>query len=64
MFENNNYLSQIKKLDFDLRAVCPIDGISIGIFDEKNTWRIDYKPEATMDEKNAAQVIVDNFQLG
>jgi hypothetical protein len=63
MFENNNYIERINKLDFDLRAVCLIDGVSIGDWNDKSTWRIDYKVEATIDERKTAQIIVDNFQF-
>lgn len=43
-----------------LAAVCPIDGVSIGIQDDKTTWRIDFKDEATADEKAAAQAVIDS----
>lgn len=41
--------------------VCPIDGISFGKLNDKATWRIDYKPEATDQQKQAAQSVIDNF---
>jgi hypothetical protein len=63
MFENNNYQEQMIKLDSDLRAVCSIEGVSVGVWDDKSTWRVDYKVEATMDGKKAAQIVVANFKF-
>jgi len=39
----------------------PIYGISIGNEDDKNTWRIDFTPATTPEQKNQAQIIVSNF---
>jgi hypothetical protein len=50
-------------LDQAIKQVCPIDGVSIGRKDHKSTWRIDFKDEATQAEKDAAQLVVDNFDI-
>ena len=44
-----------------IKAVCPIDGVSIGTWTDKMTWRIDFTPEATTEERAAAQSVVDAF---
>jgi hypothetical protein len=49
------------KLDAALRSVCPIDGVSIGRKDDKATWRIDFKDEATSEQRTAAQAVLDAF---
>ena len=63
MLENKSYTERINKLDSDIKIICPIDGVSVGAWDDKSTWRVDYKVEATTDEKKAAQIVVDNFQF-
>lgn len=42
-------------------AVCPIESISYGRKDDKQTWRIDFLPEATDEQRAAAQAVVDAF---
>lgn len=49
------------KLHEALAAVCPIDGVSIGRKDDKATWRIDFKDEATDAQRAAAQAVKDGF---
>mgnify|MGYP001583298092 CR=1 FL=1 len=49
------------KLDATIKAVCPIEGVSIGRRDDKATWRIDFKPKATQPQKDAAQAVLDAF---
>jgi len=49
------------QLDQAVKAVCPIDGVSIGRPDDKTTWRIDFRPEATKAQQQAAQTVVDTF---
>lgn len=51
----------MKALDDLLRAVCPIDGVSMGEAANKATWRIDFKPEATPQQIAAAQAVVAAF---
>ena len=53
----------IHLLDQQIKAVCPIDGVSIGRKDDKTTWRIDFKSKATQAQKDAAQLVVDNFDI-
>ena len=51
----------INKLDAAIRAVCPIHGVSIGKKDDKSTWRIDFKDEATTEQGASAQAVIDAF---
>lgn len=50
-----------EKLDAAIKAVCPIHGVSIGRKDDKQTWRIDFKDEATAPQRAAAQQVLDTF---
>jgi hypothetical protein len=49
------------RLSAAIRGVAPIHGVSIGARDDKRTWRIDFAPEATAEQKAAAQVALDAF---
>lgn len=44
-----------EKLDAAIKAVCPIHGVSIGRVDDKAIWRIDFKDEATAEQRSAAR---------
>lgn len=44
-----------------LSAVCPVDGVSIGRWDDRATWRIDPKPEATPEQIIAAEAAMAAF---
>lgn len=44
-------------------SVSPIDGVAIGRQDDKSTWRIDFKPEATASERMLAQDVLDAFDV-
>jgi len=46
-----------------IAALAPIDGVSIGKRSDKTTWRIDFKPEATEQQKAAAQAALDAFDI-
>lgn len=48
-------------VDQAVQKVCPIDGISFGKLDDKKTWRIDFKREATDDQKKLAHEVVEKF---
>ena len=39
----------------------PIDGVSIKLPNDKATWRIDFKPEATPEQRAAAQQVLQDF---
>ena len=44
-----------------IAAVCPIHGVAIVDPADKSTWRIDFKGEATAQERAAAQGVVASF---
>jgi hypothetical protein len=46
-----------------IQAVCPIDGVSVGRENDKLTWRIDFKPEATAPQRANAQAVVAAFDF-
>lgn len=50
-------------LDKAIRLVCPINSVSIEIENDLSTVNIDFKDEATQAEKDAAQLVVDNFDI-
>lgn len=49
------------KIDVAISAVAPIHGVSIGNVDDKKTWRIDFKDEATPEQRAAAQAVIEAF---
>jgi len=48
-------------VEFEVKKVCPIYGISFGRLDDKATWRIDYEEEATEGQKEAARQVLEAF---
>lgn len=47
-----------------IAAHAPIDGVSIGRRNDKSTWRIDFKPEATDAQRAAARAMLEGFDVG
>ncbi len=54
-------MNAIVRLDTALKAVCPIYGVSVGDPQDKATWRIDFKPEATQGQREAAAQVMAAF---
>ena len=54
-------MTPIEALDQQLKAVCPIDGVSIGRWNNKDTWQIFFRPEATVSEQARAEVLLRAF---
>ena len=44
-----------------IAAVCPIHGVSVGRWEDRSTWRIDFKDEATPAERMAAFATMNAF---
>lgn len=44
-----------------IESIAPIEGVSIGRANDKGTWRIDFKAEATPEQRIAAQTAIDLF---
>lgn len=59
------YASQrdIVDLQVALDAVCPNHGVSIGRWEKRETWRVDFKQHATEAQKKAAAEVVRTFKL-
>lgn len=53
--------SWVSVLDERIQAVCPIDGVAIGDPADKDTWRVDFKPEATAEQRAAAAAVMAAF---
>lgn len=53
----------ITKLHNQIAAVCPIDGVSVGRKNDRATWRIDFRPEATDAQRAAAEAIKAGFDF-
>ncbi len=51
----------IQKLLFQVKSVAPVDGVAIGLLADKGTWRIDFQPQATAQERTAAEAVRDAF---
>ena len=44
-----------------IEFVCPIYGVSIGRRDDRSTWRIDFKEEATIQNRRDAVTVLNEF---
>lgn len=53
----------IQRLDAALRAVCPIRGVSVGNAADKATWRIDFDPAATAQQRTDAAAVLSAFDV-
>lgn len=51
----------VLRLHDSIAAVASIDGVSIGRINDRSTWRIDYKPEATDIERAAGAAALAAF---
>jgi hypothetical protein len=51
------------RLHLKVVAVCPINGVSVGNWDDRNTWSCDFKPEATDPQKAAAAAALTAFNI-
>jgi hypothetical protein len=55
-------MSAAAKLDAALKSAgIPIEGISIGRWSDKATWRVDFAVEPTKEQRDAAQAVIDAF---
>lgn len=45
----------------EVAKVAPIHGVSLGVLDDKATWRIDFNDEATQEQRAAGQNAMDAF---
>lgn len=49
------------KLDEAVKAVAPISGVSIGRRDDRSTWKAHFNDNATPEQIEAAQAVIDGF---
>lgn len=49
------------RLSAEISAVCPIDGVSIGVVGDGASVRIDFKESATPQQRAAADVVLQSF---
>lgn len=54
-------MTPIEQLDAQLKAACQVHGVSIGRWDDRSTWRIFFKNEATKAQRIAAQEVLKSF---
>lgn len=51
------------ELHIRISAVCPIDGVAVGDEADRSTWRVDYSPSATEEQRGAAAAVVASFDV-
>jgi hypothetical protein len=49
-------------LDEKIKEVCPIDGISFGDTNKRETWKIQFSENATLEQKLAATKVMQEFR--
>jgi hypothetical protein len=49
------------ELHSSIAAICPIRGVSVGDWNDRRTWRVDFDPAATAAQRAAAQSVMDTF---
>lgn len=59
--EFGHRLPQASDVHMAVAKVCPIHGVSLGSRDDRSTWRIDFAPEATPAQRQAAQNALQAF---
>lgn len=53
----------LNKLHRALATVCPMEGIAVGTWDDRGTWRLDYAAGATDVQKAAAVALMTSFDF-
>lgn len=54
-------MSFARQLHQKVEEVCPIDSVAVGRKGDRNSWRLDFKPEATEAQKAAARDVMARF---
>lgn len=54
-------MSLAARLDAAIKAVAPITGVRIRQTDDRSTWEAQFLPEATQEQRDAAQAVIDGF---
>jgi len=53
----------IRALHSSIAAVCPVNGVSVGDKIDKRTWRVDFAPEDTVEQRGAARSTISAFDV-
>lgn len=56
-------MTRLEILQQRVSTVCPTLGVSVGRWEERTTWRLDFAPEATQEQQAAAQALIASFSL-
>lgn len=56
-------MMNIAALHEAIDAVCPIDGVSVGKFNDKATLTFQPKPQASVSQLEAAQSVIDAWPM-
>lgn len=56
-------MATIDELTAKLHAVCPIDGVSVGSRNDKSTWAISFRPDATPEQRAHAHAVASAFDF-
>ena len=57
----HDVVGRTQALSRAIASVCPIDGVSVGDWGDRDTWRIDYSDDATDEERDAADTALAEF---
>lgn len=47
----------------EIAAVCPIHGVSIGRWENPASWRVDFAPEATEEQRQRARQVLARVKI-
>ena len=61
MSTSQQYAARIQTLHARVADVCPIAGVSVGRWEDKLTWRIDFALIATQAQRTQALDVLGNF---
>ena len=56
-------MKNFDEIDREIKAVCPILGISYGRLNDRSTWIINYADDATDEQKRAADELLETLEL-
>lgn len=54
-------MTDLNYLVTEIEQLAPVDGVSIGSWQDKTTWRVDYKASATPGERNAVSAFINSL---
>lgn len=54
-------IDRLERLRTAVLAVCPVEGVSVGKWNDRSTWRVDYSADATSSQRDAAAAVLGAF---